>query len=275
MMQKVFFPYKIWGLVLFFAMLFLPSYAFALTYSQEVLVDNPITYWRLGETSGTTVVDQKNLNNATYQGSPTLGVSGCNPYDTNTAVYFGGGTSNYIIKNPFNSFPGTAISAEFWVKSSSTSTLGTPLSYASSTADNEFLIYDYNRVQVYLGGPSVDTGIAINDGKWNHIVVTWQSSTGSLVMYKNGVAVYSTTHQTGYTIKSGGSLILAQEQDGVGGVLDSGQSLIGSMDEVAIYNYVLSPTRVLAHYNTTIPEPSSMLLLTITILGSFWILKKK
>jgi len=273
---KVFFSWKNWGLVLCYAMLFHSFYAYSLSYSQEVMLDNPITYWRLGEASGTTVTDEKGLNNATYQGSPTLGITGCNPYDNNTAASFGSTNTQYVIKNPFNSFPGTAISAEFWIKSSNTSNLGTPLSYAVTGTDNEFLLYDYNNLSFYIGGPNVSSNVAINDGQWNHIVVTWRSSDGSLVMYKNGVAVFSTNHQAGYTIKSNGSLILAQEQDAVGGALDASQRLIGSLDEVAIYSYVLSSDRVLSHYNATtnVPEPSSILFLSIAIAVSFWAIKK-
>ncbi len=255
MANKIFFSRKAWGIVLI--MLFLSCYSYALSYSQEVLADNPISYWRLGETSGTTAVDQKGLNNASYSGSPVLGATGCNPYDSNTAVTFGSTNTQYVVKSAFNSFPGTAISAEFWIKASNTSTSGTPLSYASSTADNEFLIYNYNNVGLYIGGPNVTTGIAINDGQWNHIVVTWRSSDGALKMYKNGANVFSTNHQAGYSIKSGGTLMLAQEQDAVGGALEVTQRLIGSLDEVAIYNTVLSADRVLAHYNSVvIPQPT-------------------
>lgn len=273
---QAFFSWKPWGIALCYAMLFLISDAYSLPYPQEVLSDNPITYWRLGESSGTTVVDQKGLNNATYQGSPTLGIAGSNPYDTDTAASFGSTNTQYVIKNPFNSFPGTAITAEFWIKSSNTSTAGTPLSYAVTGMDNEFLLYDYNNLSFYIGGPAISSGVAINDGQWNHIVVTWRSSDGALVMYKNGTAVFSTNHQAGYTIKSGGSLILAQEQDGVGGSLDAGQRVIGALDEVAIYNYTLSSGRVLSHYNATtnVPEPSSLLLSIIAILGSLWAVQK-
>lgn len=46
------------------------------TYAQTVLDTNPYGYWRLDETSGTTAVDETaNNNDATYIGSPTLGLS--------------------------------------------------------------------------------------------------------------------------------------------------------------------------------------------------------
>lgn len=43
--------------------------------------------------------------------------------------------------------------------------------------------------------------------------------------------------------------MLGQDQDSVGGGLESSQRFIGSMDEVALYNGVLSATQVKAHYN--------------------------
>src|SRR5262249_18708605 len=36
------------------------------TYANEVLADSPISYWRLGETSGTTAADQKGTSPGTY-----------------------------------------------------------------------------------------------------------------------------------------------------------------------------------------------------------------
>jgi hypothetical protein len=49
-------------------------------------------WWRLGEPSGVTAVDAAAVQNGTYQGSPTLGVTGAMPGTTNTAVTLNGTT---------------------------------------------------------------------------------------------------------------------------------------------------------------------------------------
>lgn len=63
------------------------------SYSDEVLADGPTSYWRMGESSGTAMLDAKGLNNGTYIGAPTLGQPGALPYDSNTAATFNGTTA--------------------------------------------------------------------------------------------------------------------------------------------------------------------------------------
>ena len=59
-------------------------------YQPAVLADNPVSYWRLGETTAT-AVDARGANNGTYLNSPTRGVASLLAGDTaNTAVSFDG-----------------------------------------------------------------------------------------------------------------------------------------------------------------------------------------
>ncbi len=246
-------------LYLLLSILLIGNCLYAVSYSEIILGDNPLSYWRLNETSGTTAKDEKNVNNAVYVGSPTLGVSSGILGDT--GISLGTITGQSVTRSSFSSFPTTAISVEFWMKSNNSSTAGTPFSYAITGTDNEFLIYDYNSLSVYIGGAYIDTGKAINDGLWHQIAVTWQSSTGSLNVYKDGASIYQTTLQTGYSIKGGGTLMLGQEQDSVGGSLSPDQRFIGSLDDFSVYNYALSSSQILYHYQTAlgiVPEPTSL-----------------
>ena len=63
-----------------------------MTYASEVLADTPLAYYRLGEASGTTLVDSSgNARDGTYAGSPTLGAASLLVSDpSNTAVSFDG-----------------------------------------------------------------------------------------------------------------------------------------------------------------------------------------
>jgi hypothetical protein len=45
-------------------------------YRAAIMADNPISYWRLGETSGTVAADEMGANTGTYAGGVTLGVDG-------------------------------------------------------------------------------------------------------------------------------------------------------------------------------------------------------
>src|SRR5262249_9490411 len=58
-------------------------------YRDTVLADSPILYWRLGESSGTTVGDSSGHGSTgTIVGSPTLGAQGALFGDSSSAVSF-------------------------------------------------------------------------------------------------------------------------------------------------------------------------------------------
>ncbi|XP_068679510.1 neuronal pentraxin-2-like [Montipora foliosa] len=129
-----------------------------------------------------------------------------------------------------------------WMKSSS-SNEGTPFSYAVNGQENELLLYNYGSFELCIGGQCRSTGVSANDGLWHHICVTWRNSDGRLQFYKDGTLHYHTINlNTGYTIKSGGSLVLGQEQDTLGGSFDPNQSFVGLLNGVNVWNTVLSAT---------------------------------
>src|SRR5437588_12563469 len=83
-------------------------------YRTAVLADNPVSYWRLGEGSGTTAADEQGTNSGTYVGSPTLGQPGLLTGDPNTAVAFNGSSAKVEI--PSIQTPRTI---EAWIKTTS------------------------------------------------------------------------------------------------------------------------------------------------------------
>ncbi|KAJ7392284.1 Domain abundant in complement control protein, SUSHI repeat, short complement-like repeat (SCR) [Desmophyllum pertusum] len=62
------------------------------------------------------------------------------------------GITDYVIIS--GSMPSlSALTACFWMKATGTDgNSGTPLSYAVSSQDNEFIIYDYNSFKLFVGG---------------------------------------------------------------------------------------------------------------------------
>jgi len=70
--------------------------AFGSAYSDAVLADMPVRYYRLGDSSGTTAVDSSgNSQDGTYTGGVTLGASGAIQGDADTAATFDG-TDDYV-----------------------------------------------------------------------------------------------------------------------------------------------------------------------------------
>lgn len=229
------------------------------TYASAVTADAPLVYWMLGEASGTTAADASGGNRpGTYAGGPTLGQAGALTGDTNTSVGFDG-NDDRVIRNPITGVPTTAISAEVWLKTTDTTKEAGIVSYAASSSDNEFQLRDYRALKVYVKGTVANTNVAFNDGAWHHLVVTWTSTGGAIRVYKDGVLAYSNTTpvQAGASITGGGSLVLGQEQDSIGGGFETSQAFLGQMDEAAVYPTALSPTRVQAHRQAGITGPCS------------------
>src|SRR5438093_824882 len=60
------------------------------SYSATVLADSPVSYWRLGENSGTVAADSAGANTASIKSGVTLGTAGAIANDANTATTFNG-----------------------------------------------------------------------------------------------------------------------------------------------------------------------------------------
>ena len=107
-----------------------------------------------------------------------------------------------------------------------------------------------------LGSPR-----GINDGVWHHVVWTRDRS-GANLLYVDGIAVASMNDGGGsinnpMDIEIGGSLRSSTTLppttvplDKEGHVLEDRSFLDGELDEVAIYDRVLSPEQVGAHFKT-------------------------
>ena len=206
---------------------------------------NAVGIWDFDEGSEGTAKDTSgNGNDGTIYGAEWKCDSDDTPSRQGCSLEFDGSISDYVIKNPFNSFPTTEITVQFWMKSSDTSKDGTPISYAILDQSNELLIFNYKGFIIFIGGPSQSTGVSANDGLWHNIVVTWQSSNGHLKLYKDGKEAYSGTFQTDYSIVADGSFVVGQEQDSVGGGFDGSQTFLGLIDNVRIYEEALTSAQI-------------------------------
>ncbi len=148
-------------------------------------------------------------------------------------------TDEYVIVNPVTSFPTDAITAEFWINSDETGP-GTPLSYAVTGTDNEFLIFNVNSLQIWIQGTPFSTGEDVADGTWHHVAVTWAKSDGIIKLYVDGTLTdTSGANHKDFSLEAGGSLVFGQEQDTVGGDFQTSQICDCTMDEVRIWDEVL------------------------------------
>ena len=210
-----------------------------------IYADEPDLYWRLGEASGTKAVDSgKSLNDGTYRNGVTLGSTGV--VGGNTAATFNG-VNQFVAGDAQVSNP-TVFTTEAWFKATSNRGgkiigFGNNNSDTSSAYDRHVYMQDDGKLVfgTYTGQlNTVTTAGSFNDGDWHHVVAS-QGPDG-MKLYLDGV-LGGTNPQT-----------QAQAYDGywkVGGDNTWGSSsayLDGTIDEAAVYSYVLSPQRVTAHF---------------------------
>jgi Concanavalin A-like lectin/glucanases superfamily len=226
-------------------------------YGRAVAADNPIGWWRLGDTSGNAAVDQMGANNGTYSATGvTLGQPALAPAETNKAAVFNG-TSGYVTIPPAVAFNATnRLSLEAWIKPTSLPSSGvfrSVMTKAESYALQfngprlEFTIIQ-NGTRRRLQTPS---GVIVAGGTY-HVVGTFDGTTQRL--YVNGAQVASATLSGSATVTTNPLVI---------GSWDGRQEFFnGTIDEPAVYGTVLSATQVRAHYDAasaaTLAAPSGL-----------------
>ncbi|XP_022799791.1 neuronal pentraxin-2-like [Stylophora pistillata] len=137
------------------------------------------------------------------------------------------GTRDYVIIT--SGMPNlTAVTACLWMKTADTGNEGTQLSYAVSGSDNELTLWNYKDC----------SSVSANDGRWHHHCVTWENTAGSWKLFKHG-SVAASGKQEGHVIRGGGTLVLGQEQDSLGGSFQSLQSFIGEMKGANFWDHVI------------------------------------
>ena len=89
------------------------------------------------------------------------------------------------------------------------------------------------------------TSVRADDGEWHHICVSWGRSSGSWKFYKDGdLEEKGDNFNKDHQISKGGTLVLGQEQDSVGGGFDSSQSFQGMLSHVNLWDRVLPGVRI-------------------------------
>ena len=83
------------------------------------------------------------------------------------------------------------------------------------------------------------------DGELHHVCVTWESSSGDFKVYKDGALVKTLVNvENGTQIKDGGTWVIGQDQDLLGGGFHTRDSFKGILTEVNIWNRVLGSDEI-------------------------------
>ncbi|XP_062036984.1 pentraxin-4 [Lepus europaeus] len=130
--------------------------------------------------------------------------------------------------------------------------LGTLLSYATEDNDNKLVLHGRDSlapgtVHLVIGDPAFrELPLQpLLDGHWHHVCIIWTSLQGRYWLHVDRALVAAGSRfREGYEIPPGGSLVLGQEQDRVGGGFDSSEAFVGSMSGLAIWDRALVPREV-------------------------------
>jgi hypothetical protein len=225
-------------------------------YGRAVANDRPIGWWRLGDASGTTAVDQMALNNGTYLSGTTLGQPPLVSTETDKAVAFNG-TSGAVRIPAAAAFNVTnAFSLEAWIKPTSLPSSGVFRSVLTK-AESYALQFNGPRLEftVIQSGTrrrlQAPSGVVVAGGTY-HVVSTFDGTTQRL--YVNGSQVASAALSGSATVTT--NPIYVGSWDG------SVEFFAGTIDEPAVYGSVLSAAQVRAHYDAasavTLNAPSGL-----------------
>ena len=165
---------------------------------------------------------------------------------------FTGVVADFTIANPYNSFPSVELTSEIWLKTATVEDTDGIISYAignTGPLSNHFLIFNQDSLQLFVNALQAATGIPINDNFFHHMVVTWRSSNGEILLYVDGALVFSSTLATGISLTNGGGLVLGQDQDIVGGGFDPAQAYEGILDEFSLSDIVRSADYIKTRFN--------------------------
>lgn len=239
------------------------------TFTKDFGESGLVGLWHVDEGSGTTVYDfagQGNTGTMYNFVSPNgwVGTDG-GQWDGRSDVNFSvgdhlkfNGSNNYVIvanESNFDFERTDPFSIEAWVKA--TVGAGGAIVVKSAIVPGwgffpGYLLYFRDSIGFnllhYNDGNEIDVrgGTNLNDGNWHHIVMTYNGSSDAngISLYSDGNSLTKTiiwNNLTG-TILNDWRLNIGARQDGTDMFFN------GSIDEVRIYNRVLSPDEIKTHY---------------------------
>ncbi len=235
-------------------------------YEAEVCADSPISWWRFNGETTNTVADVVGMSPATLQVGVSrvqyggLEQSGYAEFDgvvrpNGSAVYVGPALNNAAVE----SLSPPLVSVEAWVRQpTSVTSEGVVVRRRWNGYELTVLADGRVRASGYHVGGAATTLIStksIRDDEWHHIVFT--ASGTEDVLYIDGVSdkrqsavgnvsyfQFAGANTPGNPNAWGGGFAIGRDADW------QGRAFRGDIDEVAVFGTVLSPERVLAHYNS-------------------------
>ncbi|MFT5522405.1 MAG: VCBS repeat-containing protein, partial [Pirellulaceae bacterium] len=220
------------------------------SYANTVLADQPVAYYRLGESSGATAAIDSSIHgraHGTYDGV-ALGQTGALS-DGNSSAAFDG-TSASISIPLTDALKSTSFTVEFWARvGGGAGTERTAIDalenrgYAISvSASNEWQL----RTQEFAAPIATLSGPVVAENEWTHVVAMFDPSSniiGTASLYIDGQLTASA--ETDLSFGDSTSLFIGQNRFGI-----PKDYFNGNLDEVSIYDRALSAVEVQSHFDS-------------------------
>lgn len=218
-----------------------------------MLADSPVSYWRLGERSGTTAGDSgPGGSPGAIAGGVTLGAAGALAGDPDAAMTFDGAMGYIAVPDKADLDPTGDLTVEAWARPAALGATQTVVHKGDGTDDSGWQYRlslsssNHWRGAVYVGGTAyeVTDPDTVSAGQWYHLVLTRSGST--LTLYVNGAAVATTAAPGALNATTG--LLAIGRTGSFASPSWATYSFSGTIDEVAVYDHALTAGRVQAHY---------------------------
>lgn len=222
-------------------------------YMATVLADNPVTYWRLGDTSADFARDEVGPgpyspaggHPGAYIGAVQLGQSGALGGDTNGCIFLdGSGATMEVPDAPALNFVSAPFSIEAWVKKAAPfgpcqlGCIRRIVDKVQGGFPNGYGLDMNDNVIRTTGSTNFGVDFVTSVGTWYHLVAV-SNGQGQMTIFANGVLKGSGAYQSANPWN--GALLLGIDSTG-------GSQFVGWIDEVAVYDYALSAQQVTAHF---------------------------
>lgn len=264
-------------------------------YATTVIQDDPLTYWRFNQTSGSLINSATGPSAITVTTSQSVtilngGIAGPRPSawpgfaSDNLAGNFLAGTTAHLIQisgaggtgGPLNdALTGKAgVTLETWINPAALPASGMDGIFLLSRNDGGIgLRLNLSTNGINMGGRSQngDTfasnnwALPLETGTWYHVAAVWDFSAKEMILYVNGTSLGA------YSVGSawGSSIFAVTNPNHYASLVGTSSATTldnffqGHLDEFAIYDRALSAETIAAHYAaaSTIPEPSAAALL--------------
>lgn len=255
------------------------AFSASLQFQNQVLGDAPVVYYQFNELTGN-AVNHGSLGSAydaVYNGTPTRGATTAGG-DTGVSFSDSDDFLESLTASPvsLSGNPSFSVEALVFVPSDGSATLWAPILHwgnggASRTGKEVYFGFSNNDAGeffagFYNGGRQVADPLPL--GEWRHVV--WardgggNAQTGS-VLYIDGVAVLTESDPSlccNNTIPN-----VTSSKFRINRAQDFTRFFVGSLDEMALYDYALTATDVEAHYAavSAVPLPAPLALLALPI----------